>query len=725
MSRIYPRLKWLIYCLVGFLWSVTCHVLAKDREMFRSATPCGDVQGYAVAQSIGLNSLPQLQSQDQLYAAPFEPGQSALWQGNLKRYAVDFKSGAILDKDGKRATRFKAYVGEVVHSSAHSFWPEPESARSGGPDGDAVLQGGARELWEQHVQKMQRPHLFVERMSANPGAKPQLLRLPAQEKSAIAKRGWGAALHSQPLLVNFKRPQQGFAAQGALFIGTSTGWLHALSAQSGKPIFSFLPALMRRQAFGSADESARESVYEPTQSLLYGLDAPWLAWRLDNNNDGVIEASAGDQVMVYGGMRRGGHAYYALDVTVAGPADRMRPKPDLRFNIQGGATAEASSPFRFLGQTWSVPVLQSIRFQQGAQPVTRPVIIFAGGYDPEVYDQWPWQFSQTRQTWGGGIYILDAQTGDLLWWAAQQGGIVRHAALQHSIVTSIKPIDLNNDGLLDRFYIVDIAGQVFRVTLDNGNATMAKPLSKIGEVALIADLGSASQARPRYFFTTPTVGVVRKTTSESVVALAVGSGVQHDWQDTELPEAMFVIFDDIMLPKKKAAVIKATDLPVLNLKKQKGVVLSAQARGWRMRLGGHREAAGEKVLQSPLLFKNILWFTTFIPKLEQSTGCSGDVQQRGSRRHWGKSRLYAVSILNGASPDIFNQSVNVGDIYGAGRYREKDTGAAGADKVQVIISEDDQAILNIGSDRLVFGEDLKISAKPEIKTMGWRRHRLE
>ncbi len=94
-----------------------------------------------------------------------------------------------------------------------------------------------------------------------------------------------------------------------------------------------------------------------------------MVYKYDQNGDGVINGN--DWVMLIFGLRRGGSAYYALDVT-----DPENPKYLWSFNA-------STSGFEELGQSWSEPQFGLVK--DGS---AKKVVAFIGaGYDDVNEDQ--------------------------------------------------------------------------------------------------------------------------------------------------------------------------------------------------------------------------------------------------------------------------------------------------------------------------------------------------
>ena len=77
-----------------------------------------------------------------------------------------------------------------------------------------------------------------------------------------------------------------------------------------------------------------------------------------------------------------------------------------------------SPGFGNLGQTWSKPFRTNILVDEGSGTVKKSVLIFGGGYD-DIYDNDIVNDSAfNAASEGNAIYVVDAETGDLIWSAS-------------------------------------------------------------------------------------------------------------------------------------------------------------------------------------------------------------------------------------------------------------------------------------------------------------------
>lgn len=183
-------------------------------------------------------------------------------------------------------------------------------------------------------------------------------------------------------------------------------------------------------------------------------------------------------------MRRGARLIYALDVT-----DPKNPK----FLWKHSNT---DAGFSELGQTWSQPKVAIVK------GYANPVLIFGAGYDATAEDAEP----PTADTMGRGIFILDAVSGNLVWSACGTGCTLVVPGMAYSIPSDITLVDRNNDGKIDRLYVGDMGGNMWRVDLEptGGNTPglwQAEKLAALG----CATGACAAGVTPRKIFYPPEV----------------------------------------------------------------------------------------------------------------------------------------------------------------------------------------------------------------------------
>lgn len=327
-------------------------------------------------------------------------------------------------------------------------------------------------------------------------------------------RQMGSVYHSKPLLLT--QSGKAFASRNAtgkinidtqnredyVLFGTTQGLLQVVDADTGVEKFAFVP----KEVIEHQSETFKQgggNLAAGKNALYYGMDGEWVAHTVYvSKSDGTltvkeasrnvpdsnkVETLNGKQ-WVYGGMRMGGRSYYALDLT-----DIDKPKVKFHIDPANGKVYSQSHPsgqaypaLTKMGQSWSKPSLGYINWQ-GQRKL---VMIVGGGYDAGGDDgdglkangirtgyagYEDYKYNQKNKI-GAGVYMFDADTGDLLWNADASS----NTDLEYSIASQIRTIDRNNDGLIDHLYFGDLAGQAFRVDLKNdGGTTFTTQTTKI------------------------------------------------------------------------------------------------------------------------------------------------------------------------------------------------------------------------------------------------------
>ena len=125
------------------------------------------------------------------------------------------------------------------------------------------------------------------------------------------------------------------------------------------------------------------------------------------------------------------------------------------------------------------------------------MLLFSGGYNADVYDNRNLNFPVTNPPdtgHGNAIYMVDPETGDLLWSA---GGGVHHSLelpVRDSVPETPVPVDNDADGAIDILFFSDIGGHVWRVDIGQSTNT-GNNLSDLAiDGGMIADLNEQGQS---------------------------------------------------------------------------------------------------------------------------------------------------------------------------------------------------------------------------------------
>lgn len=617
-----------------------------------------------------------------LYLGVFRPALGQAWAGNVHKYKLH-SDGIILDAANNPAIETSGENAGKFKSSSRGLW-------SSTADGGSVDVGGALS----QLPNNRKIYTHLEEAGTNGLHQPRnrfsvenallteaLLGVNSpQERTAVIDwaRGGGRTglfdpLHSGVHMVSYAEDEN------YVLYGDNGGFLRMLDADSGEEQFAFIP----QDLIPNLNQLRQGGM---NMRSLYGVDGPISIWRHDAGKDGEIKAADGDHVYVYFGLRRGGHHIYALNITdPAAPEFMWHISPD-------------TEGFETLGQTWSRLVKTQVLTDAGP----RPVLLFAGGYDADKDTQ----TTRTPDDQGAAIYMIDPVGGQRLWSAGPATGFnFQNSSMVYSIPADIKAIDTNGDRLMDRFYVGDTGGQLWRFDVNGGQA-----IENIAQGQVIANISSTgNESNDRRFFETPDVSMV-EVGGAVRFAVSIGSGNRANPKGTAVNDAFYMFFDDVaplansVTPLTESDLFDTTTSLITQLtgEAHQTAINTMRDGGWFFRMPN----TGEKVLSKSVSFGGVTYFTTYTHQP------SGDICLPGE----GVARLYAVST--GDAVPAFN--ANGGEITVADRAEVlKTTGLAPSPTVFRV--EDDTGLFAAEGAQLCVGiECKKVSGAGRVKHGHWR-----
>jgi type IV pilus assembly protein PilY1 len=534
-------------------------------------------------------------------------------------------------------------------------------------------------------------------------------------------KGWlmGDTLHSKPAIVNYNvytiaDSQADLAAnirydedicpspwtttsgdfnKTVIYAGTNDGMLHAFSDCNGEELWAFIPDNLLPQL-----NNLHDGVHT------YFMDASPTIYRYDINNDGNIDSVAGDRVIMLIGQRRGGSldtnadagasfgAYYALDLTIP-------TAPKFLWKIDRTLTG-----FTELGETWSQPKLAKVK----VDGVDKIVAIIGAGYDNLNEDG---RFGNTQlyvnadvgsvTNDGGNVTSTGAVTAsaltnnpkgrglfaflvasptstsvtiptvpELVWSfthgvgsnAATPLGATWAADLDYSIPSDVAVIDTNFDGYIDRLFVADTGGQLWRISAHQSGTPYTPYASAdistwFGKRIFDAnhDANDSTSAKGRKFFFRPSV-VIRP----DHIGVVLSSGDRAHPMNDAVPNRIFAIKDKKQLHNDH---IGLDDLVNTNLYGAPGnpetpadnscdsgdtenqclrlQLNESSSYGWFI----DAEDPQEKFLASALVFNGTIYQTSYLPSVPIPGECVPD--------KIGISRIYALDYFTSGAAQNF------------------------------------------------------------------------
>jgi type IV pilus assembly protein PilY1 len=613
-----------------------------------------------VAPAVTVNAFNRTETLSDLYISVFQPSQTYRWPGNLKKYRL--QDGVVVDADGQPA--INPATG-FFYGSARSFW-------SASSDGSDVTEGGAAS--RQPLNSAQRQiYTFLgdddltastNRVSASnlaitdallglvagsPPTRDELLNwtvgydvldVDGDGDVAEPRRQMGDPLHGQPAVVIYGGTAASPDVDDAIvFSPENDGYLHAIEAASGTELWSFIPAAVLDRLVDSYRD-------EPQSSKHYALDGDIRSFKLDVNRNGVVEPSDGDRVILFFGMRRGGNRYFALDVT-------RKSSPRHLWTL-------GPNELPGIGQSWSTPALARVAVAGAAQNPLNLVLIFGGGYD-ETQDNDQGATFYNSDSLGNRVFMVDALTGELLWFAGGPGGTATPDLvldrMNNSIPSAVRVLDLDGNGFADRMYVGDTGGRLWRFDIyadsDPGAPGDQTPSrSDLVTGGVMASLGNADGTThpidsTRKFYETPDVSLVRRRGASTYLNIALGSGWRGHPRNTEIRDRFYAIRDyEPFNPRSQADFNSLTPIrdsadgtgDLVDITNDVNPLVPDGGAGWKLELRLPGGFEGEKVLAESRTFNNVIFFPTYLPiGTAEADPCAPS----------GSNRAYAVSVHDG------------------------------------------------------------------------------
>jgi type IV pilus assembly protein PilY1 len=623
-----------------------------------------------------INQFNRLVQRNEVYFAVFRPESSKRWEGNIKRFKIGVdgsESNVILDKNNARA--INASDGFFRDTSQDIFddrfnVPAEFTVEEGGVASQLSSSrniytwfGGNKNLYGEsgptYINRIHEDNNALSKAvllgdTSLTAAEADALMTDAERSKVVswargidvndvdddsditdARLRIGDPLHSKPVVVTYGGDDESPIL--TMFYGTNEGYFHAVDANSGEELWSFIPQELL--------ENLEPLSEQESGSHIYGVDGAATVWVNDVDNDGVIETEDNDFVYVYFGLRRGGTHYYALDVT-------NRNSPKVLWQISRGDT-----DFADLGQTWSKPIKTVVGISNGLTGINKTteakhVLLFAGGYDDDQDDDVDGVNNLNRNTdsQGNAIYMVDAQTGTLLWRADDSS----FPEMQYSIPAALTVADTNSNGYANQFYVGDMGGQIWRFDVNTGAELNANFISG----GVVAELADNTDAGARRFYQSPDVSLISRKNSGDVIGLTIGSGWRAKPNETAVTDRFYMLeISDPYTPPENGSYNKLTEPDLYDAtdnligvgttdQQAAGIIGLAAKSGWYITMGtAMGNGAGEKILSVPLTIDGKVLFATYEPTATL-VNCAPTP---------GTARAYLVSLFDATTENDTNR----------------------------------------------------------------------
>jgi len=580
-----------------------------------------------VAPIVPVSRMERTSAGDRIYLALFQPKQNRMWSGNIKKYGVT-QTGANLGQiTGINGLPALDDLGQILNTT-YSFWPSPFPSNR--MDGSSVEKGGVgdillnrstgRNVYTYLGSNVNLPHSSNTFNTTN--ITPTMLGLSSGDtvgrdklvqfvlgfdaydedgnSNTTEKRDWilGSFLHSRPLVIHY-------ASQTVIFAGSNDGMLHAFDDNSGEELWGFIPPNLLNKL-----QSLNADVIE---DFVDGSPKAYIA----RNADGSINRA----ILIFG-LRRGGNRYYALDIT-----NPLSPQYLWEINPNS-----PGSPFAEMGQSWSTPNIGKIAYGAGEKWVA----FIGGGYDENQDNANPVSDSKGR-----AIYVVDVLTGSLVW----RYSVAENAAMTYSIPSDIAKVDTDGNGKIDRLYVGDMGGRVWRFDIEDPNTA-----NWTGKIIFSSNPGRDGTTGRKIFYP-PDVTLEKDTAYYPMLFFGTGDR-EHPKEDTVI-NRLYAVKDknpSTALTEQESDLLVDVTQDLLqnpNTPQEDKNAILGQLRtgnGWFIKLD---QNVGEKSLSPPVVFNKMAYFTTFTPTPPEGGG-GNDPCYVGE----GTARVYILEYNTGNA--VFN-----------------------------------------------------------------------
>jgi type IV pilus assembly protein PilY1 len=265
-----------------------------------------------------------------------------------------------------------------------------------------------------------------------------------------------------------------------------------------------------------------------------------------------------------------------------------------------------------MGETWSVPVIGKVKLSGG---VEKYVAFVGGGYD-----------TASNNNTGKAFFIIDLSNGSKLW-EYYNNGSNDARYMNFSLAGSPMPVDTNIDGFVDRVYVGDVGGQLWKFDVSaEGTVSGGVVTNWTGKRLFSAASTQTNPPASGAFYPAQAMygSPVLAYDSQNSLWVFIGTGDRNN-PNRASSNRFYAIKDNTTMANGSML----TESSLADVTSSGSTTIT---QGWYLRL-----AANEKVLDTAEVFDGTVFFTTYTPATADDD-CETEM---------GPARLYGVSMANG------------------------------------------------------------------------------
>ena len=577
------------------------HYVAEDPDQLASAILAAVLDIVSQTNSFTAPVVPvtRTTSGNRIYMAFFKPGETNFWEGNLTKFALSADL-EIIDKNNALAT----WPNGAVRDDAEPYWQTKDWAAMGKSN---YIHNASRTITtylggtDKHL--LHSGNAFS---PTNSAITPDVLGHPAHTASQIVNYVRGAdvldedgdgdiaenrmiitgdILHSEPIVFRYQYADR--SSKSYVFFGSNDGMLHAVYDESVAADGTVTNYGLEAWAFIPPELLPRLKDLAESTSHSYFVDSSPKVFFKDVNQNGIVDA--GDQVVLVCGERKGGKSYFAIDIT-----DPENPLYLWRIDADSTGPVAPDAVIPELGQTWSEPQFGIVK-TSAADTVGTPVFFIGGGYSSD-------------NSSGKAILAINVLTGAPVKTFRNEGSLT---GMNYSIPSSVTVVDANDNGFVDKVYVGDLGGQLWRLGKFTTSSSVSLTFPECDENIMNWEaqvLFVSDSSYGRKFFYPPAL-----TLEKGYDLLFIGTGDRENACAAASSDRFYCIRDkQASVTHTESDLVDMTGPPAYqpsldNLSSD----VDANGRvdqGWFIRLG-----TGEKVLSESMVFYKTVYLTTFLP----------------------------------------------------------------------------------------------------------------
>jgi type IV pilus assembly protein PilY1 len=630
----------------------------------------------------------RLTDTESVYISSFAPNTTPFWRGDLKAYTLNTNGTLPVDENG--------------FPSQSPVWEASALLGSTNPNGRTIytVKSGSRvDFTEANLTDTDLG--ISTSTSCNTGCQDLIKHVRGFDPYDIdgdtdltesRKFKLGDIFHSQAVIVGAPSSffmDDGYSGAGGFYntkknrtkvilAGANDGMLHAFDAATGAEKWAFIPpSLLTTLKTMKTNWDTYKATGASADHLYYVDASPRVSdvWFYSSSVDTSKSVDEWRTVLI-NGLRKGGKTYFALDIT-----DTNNPVYLWEFPKSTDAATLA-----LVGESWSDPTIGRVKIEVGNELYERWVAFIGGGCDPA---------ERRKETWEGvngrAFFVVDIKTGEILWQFKYDILDAEKRYMIHSLASPATAVDSNSDGYVDKVYMGDLGGQVWVFDL-SFDAIAKKSDSLWSGKRLFKAPGLLSEKHNIYYQVTVAFD------KNEIPWVFFGTG------DRENPieggtERFYAVKDDGLgdYPRDEGNLENVTNNNTFTAPVH-------PKKGWYIRLTNRKEQA----LAKPVVFNNIVYFTTFSPKEEDWDVCTTG----------GTARLYVMEYRSGGGALEVDAMT---DLEGSAGTRWKIVGSGLPSAPAITINSKGQAAIIAGTTENQVYSQLGFSPGSNKRVLYWRQ----